>query len=67
MCVCVSLVEAEALKSVAERPFKGAKAGPPQLEPLTSLLERETSDSTEATARQSSFFLHSLQKENNVH
>lgn len=33
----------------------GAKAGPPQLEPEASLLERETSDSTEATARQSSF------------
>lgn len=50
-------------KSAAERPFKGAKAGPPQLEPLTSLLEREASDSTEATARQSSFSSFTKKKE----
>lgn len=36
----------QSTKSVAERPFKGAnKAGPPQLEPLALLLERETLDS----------------------
>lgn len=48
-------------ESVAERPFKGAKAGPPQLEPLTSLLERETSDSTEQQQGKARF-LHSLEK-----
>lgn len=63
-CVCLSgggggqegaPVEAKAPRVSLSVRLRGAKAGPPQLEPLTSLLERETSDSTEATARQSSF------------
>lgn len=49
--------EARSTESVAERPFKEAKAGPPQLGPLESLLERETSHSTEATARQRLVFI----------